>query len=166
MTANDSQDLTYEQKAHYCPIVHAHSTKTQHVYCPLLDTTSLRPTTGILKQNRYQVYRIGNATSCFRFVLKLLFPLTCAVKHLSLQQIKHCFYSFLYITSLLIEMMANQNHLKTVSYCFSLTKYFPRTVRVLKYVYLLCNVINCLFCSRLLPKELLFIQHFHPQVAV
>ena len=38
MTANDSQDLTPEQKAHYGPIVCAHSTKTQPVYCRLLDT--------------------------------------------------------------------------------------------------------------------------------
>ena len=38
MTANDSHDLTLEQKAHYDPIVRAHSTKTQPVYCLLLDT--------------------------------------------------------------------------------------------------------------------------------
>ena len=38
MTANGSQDLTPEQKAHYGLIVCAHSTKTQPVYCLLLDT--------------------------------------------------------------------------------------------------------------------------------
>ena len=37
VTANGSQDLTPEQKAHYGPIVRAHSPKTQPVYCPLLD---------------------------------------------------------------------------------------------------------------------------------
>ena len=35
---SDNKELTPEQKAHYGPTVRAHSTKTQPVYCPLLDT--------------------------------------------------------------------------------------------------------------------------------
>ena len=39
MTGNGSRDFTPEEKEHYGPTVRAHSTKTQIVYCPLLDTT-------------------------------------------------------------------------------------------------------------------------------